>query len=557
MQQTCNARVGVGRRLAILIAALALCLPALAAVEVRILGEPAAISPSPQITDGVLMGAPAPIAGKLGCRFMRQDDGSLLIVTPGGRRVILTAGQDSFTVDGTPVPLGHEAFIAGGEIIAPLRPVLSAIGAGLHWNAEARRLDVGTRIDDIKVFADEGGARVEITTLLRANATLHRMDQPHRAFVDICGASVNLEHGHTLVSEGGVLRVRWAQFSDDPPTARIVMDLRERAEVRWEPHPDGFGGRMILGDPAADAPLIERRVPRIAGISTNTPDADTTLVRVELSDPAATKLHVQRHPARITLSFPDAAPEMPLAPMDVDGPFVQSVRLQGVANTPGAKLILEMKQLIHFDIDEALDPPAVTLVFKRGRLADKRVVIDPGHGGRDSGARGRQLLEKEVNLDVARQVAAKLMAIGAQTVLTRETDVYVGLYDRPELANRIDADLFVSIHANAMPTRNTGHGTETFYYHDRSMCLGAVVHHELVKALGRADRGLKWANFCVTRESKMPAVLVELLFLNSDVEEALLEKPEVRAAAADAIFEGLRQYVEGTGSAPQPSELGM
>jgi N-acetylmuramoyl-L-alanine amidase len=151
------------------------------------------------------------------------------------------------------------------------------------------------------------------------------------------------------------------------------------------------------------------------------------------------------------------------------------------------------------------------------------------------------------------------MAIGAQTMLTRDSDVYVDLYDRPGLANRIDADLFVSIHCNAMPTRNTGHGTETFYYHDRSMALGAVIHGELMKALKRTDRGLKWANFCVTRESHMPAVLVELMFLNDDREEALLARPEVRTAAADAIVEGLRQYVEGTGSAPDPAdtEMGM
>jgi len=153
-------------------------------------------------------------------------------------------------------------------------------------------------------------------------------------------------------------------------------------------------------------------------------------------------------------------------------------------------------------------------------------------------------------------VATKLMQMRAQITLTRDADYYVDLYDRPAPANRISADLFLSIHCNAMPTRNTGFGTETFYYHDRSMCLGAVVHEQLVKAMGRKDRGLKWANFCVTRESEMPAVLVELLFLNSDVEEGLLAKPEVRTAAANALVEGLRQYVEGTGSTLD-TEMGM
>jgi N-acetylmuramoyl-L-alanine amidase len=552
-------RLTPGQRLAVTVAALALCVPALAQVDVQILGETAEISPAPQVNDGVLLGAPAPIAGKLGCRFMREGDDTLLIVNPHGTRVSVTAGSDQLRIDDDPVALPRKVFIAGGEIICPLRPVLEALGARVDWDAEAKVLDVGTRIEAIRVFADEEGARVEVTTSLRSTATLHRMEDPERMYIDVRGATVKLEHERTLVSLGKLLRVRWGQFSTDPAVARVVMDLREQAQVRWEPHPDGLGGAMILGEVQGDEPLIERRVAKITAIRTNTPNEDTTLVQVELSDPAEMDLDVQRHPPRITMNFPDAAPEMPLAPLQVEGPFVGSLRLDGTPGDPGARLVLQMKQLIHFDIDRGMDPPTATLVFKRGKLADRRVVIDPGHGGRDSGARGERLLEKEVNLDVGRQVAAKLMARGVQTTLTRETDSYVGLYDRPGLANRIDADLFVSIHCNAMPTRNTGHGTETFYYHDRSMALGAVIHGELMKALKRTDRGLKWANFCVTRESHMPAVLVELMFLNDDTEHALLETPAIRSAAADAIVEGLRQYVEGTGSSPQPAdaEMGM
>ncbi|MFW6437581.1 MAG: N-acetylmuramoyl-L-alanine amidase [Armatimonadota bacterium] len=545
------------RRLVPIVAALVMCPPAFAAVDVHVLGQATEISPAPQIKDGVLVGAPAPIAGKLGCRFMREGKDALLIVSPSGRRITVTVGSDVLQVDDAPVRMSQKAFLAGDEIICPLRPVLSAIGADVRWNPAAKDLYVDTRIDSVKVYADEQGARVEIASPLRSEAALCQVRDPERAYVDIAGASVKLEHEHTLVSLGDVLRVRWAQFESDPPIARVVVDLSGKADVRWEPHPEGLGGSMIVGEVHGDEPLIERRLPMIAGISTNVPDADTTLVQVQLSDPADADLDVRRNPDRITLSFPDAAPQMPVAPMEVDSPFVGSVRLHGTAGVPGAKLILEMKQLIHFDIDEAADPPAVTLVFKRGKLSDKRIVIDPGHGGRDSGARGHRLLEKEVNLDVGRQVATKLAAMGAQTMLTRDSDVYVDLYDRPGMANRIDADLFLSIHCNAMPTRNTGHGTETFYYHDRSMALGAVVHAELMGALRRTDRGLKWANFCVTRESDMPAVLVELMFLNDDTEEALLAKPGVRTAAADAIVEGLRKYVEGTGSLLEDTQMGM
>ncbi len=547
----------VRQRLAAIVAALVLCVPALAAVDVYVLGEPAQISPAPQLDNGVLVGAPAPIVGKLGCRFMSAGQGALLIVTPAGKRITVTAGSDTLSVDGAAVKLPRPALLAGGEVVCPLRPVLDAIGADTHWDAEAEVLSIGTHIDAVRVYADEQGARIEVSTPLRSEGTLARMEDPERAYVDIPGATIALDHECTWVSCGEVQRVRWGQFKLDPPIARVVIDLQSDAPVRWKPHPQGLGGAMIVGKVQGDEPLIERRVPKITRIDTRTPDDHTTLVRVELSDPVEMDLDVQRRPPRVTMRFPDAAPSIPLAPMSVGGPFVGTLQLDGTPNTPGAAVVLQMKQLIHFDIDESDGPPAVTLIFKREKLADQRIIIDPGHGGRDSGARGQRLLEKDVNLDVARQVAAKLVEIGAQTMLTRDGDYYVGLYDRPELANRIDADLFLSVHCNAMPTRNTGNGTETFYYHDRSQCLGAVVHDNLTRALGRTDRGLKWANFCVTRESDMPAVLVELLFLNSDEEEALLEKPEVRAAAVNAIVEGLRQYVEGTASLPEQSELGM
>jgi N-acetylmuramoyl-L-alanine amidase len=546
---------GTRARSVAIVAALLACVHAQAAIEVRVLAEPADISPLPQISLGVLVGAPGPIAGKLGCRFMSGADNSLVIGAPSGKRLTLTPGRSSFEFDGLHYPLPAPAVTAGDQVICALRPVLEALGATVHWNAQAQKLDVGTRVDAIDVFGDEDAVRVRITTPLRCRGTLGHLADPERYYVDLPGTAVALEHEQTLVNCAEVLRVRWGQFKSDPPVTRIVADLSAKRQMRWVPAEDGLGGSLILGEPDGKEPLIERRMPQIARIDAGTPDENTTVVRVELTDPAAFEYDVQLEPPRVVLKFPDAAPATQMARVPVESPFVQSLRLSGTPGTPGATLTLDMRQLVHFEVQE--EAAGVALIFRRGRLADKRIVIDPGHGGRDPGAVGLRLKEKDVNLDVARQVAAKLMEIGAQTVLSRESDVFVDLYDRPELANRISADLFVSIHCNAMPKRNTGHGTETYYYHARSKCLGAIVHANLIRALGRKDRGLRWANFCVTRESEMPAVLVELLFLNSDAEEALLESPAVRTAAANAIVEGLRQYVEGTGTLAGESELGM
>ncbi|MGD9497713.1 MAG: N-acetylmuramoyl-L-alanine amidase [Armatimonadota bacterium] len=542
---------------AVLCGALVLAGPGHGAVQLRILGEPATLAPAPQVINGLLVGAPESILGRLGCRVL-TDDGALTIISPSGRRVVLRAGSDRLTVDGRDQAMPAEATVAGGKLICPLRPVLEAVGAIVRWDGTGGRLDVDTRISAIEVFADEEGARIHVRSELPTRARLGSVPGPERRYVDIPGAWLSeLEYERTYVNLGALLRVRWGQFGQQPAVARIVADLREAQEARWEPAEDGLGGSMIVGQVEGDEPLIQRHLPTVDRILTQTPDADTTLVTVELSDPVPFEYDVLVKPPRVVLDLSDAAPTMPIAPVAVQSPFVATASLTGIPGQGGATLTLGMRQLVHFEVVESDTPAAVTIIFRRGRLADKRIVIDPGHGGRDSGARGRTLLEKEINLDVARRVAALLIQAGAQTVLTRESDVFVDLYDRPRLANRIGADLFVSIHCNAMPKPNTGRGTETYYYHMHSKCLGQVMHAALVRALGRRDNGLRWANFCVTRESEMPAVLVELMYLNTDEEEALLRRPEVRAAAAAAICEGLRQYVEGTGTAQERLEMGQ
>jgi N-acetylmuramoyl-L-alanine amidase len=192
----------------------------------------------------------------------------------------------------------------------------------------------------------------------------------------------------------------------------------------------------------------------------------------------------------------------------------------------------------------------VQVAFRREPLSGKKVVLDAGHGGRDSGARGTRLLEKDVTLDVAQRTARLLCTYGAVARLTRSTDQFVDLFARAELANSYDADLFVSVHCNAMPRRNQGHGTETFYCRPDSKCLGYLVQGCLVDALQRSDRGLKQARFVVIRETNMPAVLAELMFINDDREETLLAQNAVRDKAAGALAEGVRRYFEGSGSAP-------
>lgn len=174
-----------------------------------------------------------------------------------------------------------------------------------------------------------------------------------------------------------------------------------------------------------------------------------------------------------------------------------------------------------------------------------RIVLDPGHGGRDPGAVGPQdLYEKDVNLAVA-LAAAEVLAGRVDLALTRDRDVTISLRARTDLADRTGALLFVSVHANGSvyPEAN---GTETFHYPGSRLGsrLAESLQARLLAALGRRDRGVKQADFFVLRETRCPAALVELLFVTNPEEARELADPAVQRRAGEAVAAGILGYLE-------------
>lgn len=185
-------------------------------------------------------------------------------------------------------------------------------------------------------------------------------------------------------------------------------------------------------------------------------------------------------------------------------------------------------------------------IYDMVRVANKigtraKIVIDPGHGGKDPGAVGPSgLQEKDVVLKVALKVRDLLESYGYTVIMTRTTDVYLSLQERCDIANNNDADLFISIHNNSFsdPSAN---GTETFSYlpNDEGGQVAKVMQSKLIAALGLRNRGHKTADFYVLRNTKMPAVLTELAFISNPKEEALLKTDEFQTKSAKAIVDSI------------------
>ena len=171
------------------------------------------------------------------------------------------------------------------------------------------------------------------------------------------------------------------------------------------------------------------------------------------------------------------------------------------------------------------------------------VVVDAGHGGRDSGAVGAaRSQEKKHVLNISHRLARHLQARGATVHMTRIGDTYPSLSDRVNFANSRRADFFISVHMNANRSR-AANGTETFYYTGQSRNFAASVHREFVKATGRRDRGVSQARFFVIRNTSMPSILLECAFISNPTEEAAVNNDAWRERVAKGVAQGVVNYV--------------
>ncbi|NET53492.1 MAG: N-acetylmuramoyl-L-alanine amidase, partial [Merismopedia sp. SIO2A8] len=189
------------------------------------------------------------------------------------------------------------------------------------------------------------------------------------------------------------------------------------------------------------------------------------------------------------------------------------------------------------------------LPSSRSRVPNSRLVVmlDPGHGGKDPGAIGiGGLQEKNVILPISRRVAQILERNGVQVVLTRSSDYFVSLSGRVQMAERANADLFVSIHANAINmSRPDVNGLETYYYQTGSS-LARTIHNSVLRRFNMRNRGVRRARFYVLRRTSMPAALVEVGFVTGREDAPRLASPAFQNQMAEAIAEGILQYVRSS-----------
>ncbi|MDO3376700.1 N-acetylmuramoyl-L-alanine amidase [Geoalkalibacter halelectricus] len=379
-------------------------------------------------------------------------------------------------------------------------------------------------------------------------------------------------------------KVESLRFWSNPGYTRVVLDLSRAADYRAATLPadpkSNVGPRLFVDIAASERGTglstqvnVEDGV--VKQVRTGTPQPGTTRVVFDLARTGDYKVFHLSDPFRIVVDI-GASPEASSSP----APAPQTRAPAGSAAAKDDDIAAVLGRA------PESQPLRVRLPSGDGRPGLRRIVVDPGHGGKDPGAVGPNgVLEKDVNLALAKVLKQHLeKELGVEVILTRDRDIYLPLQERTAIANRAEADLFISLHANASHDRRA-YGTETYFLNlarseqaaavaarengmtlkelgdleailfdlmanskiNESSRLATEIQKALVTDLSRnysniRDLGVRQGPFFVLLGATMPSVLVEVAFISNPREEALLADRQFQERSARAIARAVRNY---------------
>jgi N-acetylmuramoyl-L-alanine amidase len=530
-------------------------------------------SPVPFVVVGDEVYAPLlPALDALSATHQLTPD-QISITTANGRAILIDRRRPQASRDGMLRDLPGPPMVQRGALLLPARAVGSLLGCAVRWDQASRTLYLHPWIRrfSLEVLSD----RYRLTVVADAPITYRtgELADPPRFFMDLLNMDLSQIPSAYAVQDSYLKSARISQNSlapqatlaPQPPgdVARIVVEMTESRQCRIGESDDKC--KLWVDFPLPDATEIPPDVLPVILTGVTFERTSSRVAQLKLSTygkPYCTALTTYE-PTEVVFDIANAQSQLDRQPIAISDRIVRSVAIEPARGSPGAQRVtVKLREAIGHSLQIGDD--GLTVLFGQFDLAELRVVVDAGHGGHDTGAVGRTgIEEREVNLDIARRVYQKLLAMGVSACMTRTDEASVRpwtpgnrdeqreeLLARCSAANGIMADLFVSIHANAHRGNPYEHrGTETYYRKEDSLDFARVMQRELVALTGLPDGGVirHPKSIIVLSYTDMPAVLVEVAYLSHPDDEALLATDEFRERAAQGIANGIRRYVEEGG----------
>ncbi|EES72111.1 N-acetylmuramoyl-L-alanine amidase [Paenibacillus sp. oral taxon 786 str. D14] len=489
-----------------------------------------------------------------------------LLVFPGLANNAYAASAESsgthIVLDGQELeqPAGAQAGIVRGNVMVPLRVVAEGLGYQVAWEKKSGTITITQEGTELKLTLGQDTAYVDGQLVKLSNAPFLQGDStlvPLRFVGEQMGMKVSWDNATKsayLTSPAG------------GSAAGVVPGTASQAPGSETPN-SVPGGQPIAGDDdtydpgASTGNQAVSPIALIQGISFS-----ENRLMFAVSGSVTPNVFKMSGPERLVIDIPNAdfAPTFgDVHPLDSgrngqfavsDYPDVSQIRYSLFSKSPSTvRIVIDLNRSVEFTVTN-LDDGLVTVDLtaaagvpntSTGGSGRPLVVIDAGHGGSQPGAISvTKKQEKEFTLAVALKVEALLQQeAGLEVILTRTTDVTMSLQDRVKVANDRGASVFVSIHGNSIDPPSNPSGSETYYTRDESIPLANVMHRHLVKATGLADRGVRKSSLHVTRETKMPAVLLEVGYLSNKTDAELMYTEEFQQRVAEGIVAGIKEYL--------------
>ncbi|MCX8052715.1 MAG: N-acetylmuramoyl-L-alanine amidase family protein [Armatimonadetes bacterium] len=473
------------------------------------------------------------------------------------REMINLTSANGRTGEVTPISVG-------GEPMLPLDMILQITGGEAIWDDDQKTVTILAHLQSVE-FVD---GTLKINCSFPVNCSTRKWQS--KLIVDVPGTRVASEAKEVYVGGPIVWRARLGQYTSD--TARVVLDLMEDADIAVESRLPSAQLVLIVGRdlPKSDAKPTPKPVTvkpaqslpyKVSSIRLQSPHDGRFDLIIETSAKAVIAPAFGVRPPEVELTLLDADVADGADQFDANHPLLKSVKLTRVSGRkPGVKISLALTRISTYETSVS-DGAVILSVYipekAGGKLAGMTVVVDPGHGGREKGARWESIYEKDLNIKIAKAVKAELESQGARVILTRDGDQTMGLAARSEVAVNNAADLFISVHCNSNGSPGSASGIETYYHMDEPSprALGYAVHTAVCSATGmcdrraRSDRSLYSSGLGVLRRlsgTGIPGILLECGYLNTTTDRKKLLDPSYHRKLAEGVVAGLKAYVEGT-----------
>ncbi|OMC66624.1 N-acetylmuramoyl-L-alanine amidase [Paenibacillus odorifer] len=453
------------------------------------------------------------------------------------------AANSKIYLDGKEITAGQKVPVenVNDTIMVPLRLISESLGYTVGWDQKSKTVTIEQQGKVIKLIVNQKTASVDDKTVQLTTAPVLRSDT---TLVPI-----------RFISEQFGLTVTW----DNAKKIVYLITPGSSNENGSSDGNSGNGGSEVVVPPVDST----KNLTMINGLSFS-----ENRLSIAMEGNSEPKVSVMTGPDRLVIDFPNATfsdlfgtgqvldPDLNGKLEVKDYPDVSGVRYSLYSSNPyTVRFVIDLNYPKNYNISVSGTDSKLVIIDLNAESTDdtstqpgndgkKLVVLDAGHGAKDSGAVGvTGKYEKNFNLAIVLKTAALLKKeSNIDVVLTRSDDTFLELKDRAAMANNLKADLFISVHANSSAS-SAASGTETYYQREASKALAKVMHKYLVEATGLSDRSVRYGNFHVIRETKMPAVLLEVGYLSNKKDETLLFTEALQNKVAASIVSGIKEYL--------------